>query len=111
MANRRQTSPDASLSRDSPSNMCIIRLGIGTRAAIADTAIGSVGETTAASAKATDIGIAGIIQLMNRTMPTTVIRTRPSASSTTAEQALSNSDRKRLVQGKSVAVRVDLDGR
>src|SRR3546814_17276548 len=53
MAKRRQTRPEASFRSDSPSNICIIRLGIGTRAAMADTAIGSVGDTTAASAKAT----------------------------------------------------------
>src|SRR3546814_7051074 len=58
---------------------------------MADTAIGSVGDTTAASAKATAIGIAGIIQWMNRPMPMTVIRTRPSASSTTVEASFSNS--------------------
>src|SRR6201997_5811968 len=57
-AKRMQTRPEASLSKDSPSRMCINRLGIGTRAAIADTAIGSVGETSAASAKATARGIA-----------------------------------------------------
>ena len=51
-AKRRQTRPEASLSSDSP-NMCIIRLGIGTFCAMAETAIGSVGDTTAASAKAT----------------------------------------------------------
>ena len=45
MAKRRQTRPDASLSSDSPSRMCIMRLGMGTRAAMADTAIGSVGPT------------------------------------------------------------------
>src|SRR3546814_13242753 len=56
IAKRRQTRPEASLSRDSPSKMCIMRLGIGTRLAIAGTAIGSVGETTAAKANATDSG-------------------------------------------------------
>src|SRR3546814_13237954 len=90
MAKRRQTSPDASFSSDSPSNMCIIRLGIGTRAAMAETAIGSVGDTTAASAKATAIGIAGIIQWMTRPLPTTVIRTRPSAHQTTVETTVRN---------------------
>ena len=39
-----------------------MRLGMGTRAVIADTATGSVGETTAASANATGSGMAGIIQ-------------------------------------------------
>ena len=52
-AKRRQTRPEASFSSDSPSRMCIMRLGIGTFCAMADTAIGSVGDTTAASAKAT----------------------------------------------------------
>jgi hypothetical protein len=80
-AKRMQTRPEASLSKDSPSRMCINRLGIGTRAVIADTAIGSVGETIAASAKATARGIAGIIQLIKKPTPTTVKRTRPSASS------------------------------
>ena len=91
MAKRRQTRPDASLSSDSPSRMCIMRLGMGTRAAMADTAIGSVGETTAARAKATASGIAGIIQLMKKPMPMTVVSTSPSASSTTVEASLSSS--------------------
>src|SRR5260370_24068302 len=56
--------PEASLSRDSPSRMCIKRLGIGTRAAIAD--------TIAASAKAMATGISGIIQLIRKPTPTTV---------------------------------------
>src|SRR6266404_2731871 len=80
-AKRMQTRPEASLSRDSPSRMCIKRLGTGTRAAIADTAIGSVGETIAASAKAMATGISGIIQLIKKPTPTTVNTTRPSASS------------------------------
>ncbi len=80
-ANRMQTRPDASLSSDSPSRMCSSRLGIGTRLAMADTAIGSVGETTAASAKATANGIAGISQWMKNPTPRTVNTTRPSASS------------------------------
>src|SRR5467141_1240409 len=80
-AKRMQTRPEASLSRDSPSRMCIKRLGIGTRAAIADTAIVSVGETIAASAKAMATGISGIIQLIKKPTPTTVNTTRPSASS------------------------------
>jgi hypothetical protein len=42
--------------------MCISRAGTGTLAEIAETAIGSVGETIAASAKATAIGIEGISQ-------------------------------------------------
>ena len=79
-AKRMQTRPDASLSRDSPSRMCISRLGIGARLAMADTAMGSVGETMAASAKATASGIDGIIQLMNRPTPRTVKTTRPRAS-------------------------------
>src|SRR3546814_995967 len=86
MAKRRQTRPEASFSSDSPSNMCIIRLGIGTRTAMAETAIGSVGDTTAASETATALGIAGIIQGNNRPMPTTDNRTRPSASSNNVER-------------------------
>ncbi len=61
-AKRKQTRPDASLSSDSPSRMCISRLGIGAREAIELTATGSVGEMIAASAKATASGITGIIQ-------------------------------------------------
>ncbi|MND55434.1 hypothetical protein D3C80_465200 [compost metagenome] len=80
-ANRMQTRPDASLSSDSPSRMCINRGGIGTRAAIAETATGSVGETMAASAKATASGMAGIIQWIRSPTPTTVNTTSPSASS------------------------------
>jgi len=57
-----QTRPEASFSSDSPSRMCIIRLGIGAREAMAETAIGSVGESTAARAKATANGMAGISQ-------------------------------------------------
>ncbi len=58
-----------------------MRLGIGTRAAIAFTAIGSVGDTTAASAKATGNGTIGIRTCTNRPTPSTVKATRPSASS------------------------------
>ncbi len=61
-AKRMQTRPEASLSNASPSRMCTSRLGIGARAAMADTATASVGESTAASANATASGIAGIIQ-------------------------------------------------
>ncbi len=61
-AKRKHTRPDASLRSDSPSRICITLFGIGTRALIADTAIGSVGETIAASANATGSGIVGIIQ-------------------------------------------------
>ncbi|MCW0416163.1 hypothetical protein NB689_001917 [Xanthomonas sacchari] len=80
-ANWKQTRPEASLSSDSPSRMCISRLGIGARAAIEDTAIGSVGDTTAASANATASGMVGIIQWIRKPAPITVNTTRPSASS------------------------------
>ena len=80
-AKRMQTRPDASLSRDSPSRICIMREGIGTRAAIAETAIGSVGETMAAKAKATGNGTEGIIQCTKKPTPITVKMTRPSAIS------------------------------
>jgi hypothetical protein len=46
-----QIRPNASLSRDSPSRRCIKHLGIGTRAAVADTATGSVGETESRRAR------------------------------------------------------------
>ncbi len=62
MAKRRQTSPEASFSRDSPSKMHNSRLGMGVRTAMADTATASVGESTAASAKAIANGMAGISQ-------------------------------------------------
>lgn len=61
-AKRKQTRPEASFNSDSPSSTCIMRLGIGTRDVIAETAIGSVGDTIAARANATGSGIAGIIQ-------------------------------------------------
>ena len=80
-AKRKQTRPEASLSSDSPSRMCISRFGIGARLAIADTATGSVGDRIAASAKATGIGIDGTSQWIIRPAPTTVNSTRPSASS------------------------------
>ena len=80
IAKRRQTRPDASLSSASPSSTCIRRFGTGTRSAIADTATASVGESVAASAKATGSGIAGMSQWMKRPAPTTVNTTRPSAN-------------------------------
>ncbi len=80
-AKRMHTRPEASLSSDSPSRMCSSRLGIGAREDSAETATGSVGETTAASAKATGNGIAGIIQLIRKPRPTTVKITSPTASS------------------------------
>ncbi len=55
---------------DSPSRICINLLGVGARAAIADTTT-PVGETMAASAKATASGIAGIIQITNKPTPRT----------------------------------------
>ena len=61
-ANRIHTSPDASLNSASPCSRYFIRAGIGARAAIEDTATGSVGDSTAASAKATGNGTAGISQ-------------------------------------------------
>ncbi|GHT97745.1 hypothetical protein FACS1894154_01800 [Betaproteobacteria bacterium] len=61
-AKRKQTRPEASFNNDSPSRICISRFGIGQRATIEDTATGSVGDTTAASANATASGIPGIIQ-------------------------------------------------
>jgi hypothetical protein len=63
-ANRKQTRPVASLSRASPSSTCIIVRGTGVAAVIAETATGSVGESTAASAKATGSGMLGINQSM-----------------------------------------------
>jgi len=62
MAKRRQTRPKALFSSDSPSRMCISRSGIGALAATEETAIGSVGESTAARAKATASGMAGMSQ-------------------------------------------------
>ena len=80
-AKRKHTRPLASLSRDSPSRMCIRRGGIGTRAAIEPTATGSVGARMAASAKDTANGSSGISQWIRKPAPTTVNSTRPSASS------------------------------
>ena len=79
------------MSSDSPSRICIILLGIGTRWAMADTAIGSVGESTAASANATGSGMAGINQWMKTPMPRTVKTTRPSASWITVPLSLKSS--------------------
>ncbi|MDR6992160.1 hypothetical protein J2X52_002272 [Luteimonas sp. 3794] len=56
------------------------RLGIGARAAIDDTATGSVGDRIAASANATASGITGIIQWISRPAPITVNTTSPNAS-------------------------------
>ena len=61
-ANLKHTKPEASLNRDSPSRICNARLGIGIRAAIPDTATGSVGDKIAASANATPKGMLGISQ-------------------------------------------------
>ncbi len=81
MASRMQVRPVASFNRDSPSRIRIIRLGMGTRAAMAWTATGSVGDRMAARAKATASGISGISHQISRPRPTTVKRTRPRASS------------------------------
>ncbi len=64
MANLSATRPDASLSSDSPSSTCIVFDGMPRLRVIADTATASVGDTTAASAKATVSGISGISQWM-----------------------------------------------
>ncbi len=79
-AKRMQTRPEASFSSASPCKMCISRCGIGVRAAIAATATGSVGEMTAASAKATASGMCGIMKWRNRPTPSTVNTTSPKAS-------------------------------
>jgi len=81
MAKRMQTRPDASLSRLSPSRMCITRFGAGEREVIADTATGSVGERMAARANATGNGIVGRSQWMKYPMPSTVKITSPTDSS------------------------------
>ena len=80
-AKRKHTRPLASLSRDSPSRMCIRRCGTWMRAVMAETATGSVGATMAARAKATGSGIAGTSQWIRKQAPTTVKTTRPRASS------------------------------
>ena len=71
--------------------MCISRAGTFARPAIAETAIGSVGEMTAASANETASGIAGINQWMKKPMPSTVKTTSPSASLSTVEASRSRS--------------------
>ncbi len=86
-AKRKHTRPLASLSSDSPSRMCIRRGGIGTRAAIDDTATGSVGAKIAASAKDTASGSDGISQWIRKPAPITVNSTRPSASSRMVERS------------------------
>ncbi len=91
IAKRRQIRPEASLRSASPSRMCIIRFGMCTRVAIADTAIGSVGDTTAASANATGRDIAGTIHRTENPMPTIVRKTKPRANCRTAQRSLSNS--------------------
>ena len=60
MAVLKLTKPLASLIRLSPETTCITLAGNLTRLAIACTATGSVGDTTAANAKATDLGNCGI---------------------------------------------------
>ena len=64
--------------------MRIILSGSGVRAAIVDTATGSVGDSTAANANATAIGIPGMSQWMKMPMPSTVKTTRPRARLSTA---------------------------
>ena len=61
-AKRNMTRPDASLSRDSPSRMCISRGGTSVLSTIEDMATASVGDSTAASAKPTASGMLGTIQ-------------------------------------------------
>src|SRR5438874_7313441 len=57
-AKRKQTRPEASLRSASPSRMCMSLAGIGVPAEMADTETASVGERMAATAKATESGIA-----------------------------------------------------
>ncbi|MOA04693.1 hypothetical protein D3C78_1242630 [compost metagenome] len=64
MANFNATRPEASLSSDSPSSTYMVFSGMPRLRVMADTATASVGEITAASAKATVSGISGIIQWM-----------------------------------------------
>ena len=78
---RMQVRPEASFKRLSPSRICIKRLGMGLRPAMAETAIGSVGDRIADRAKATASGMAGIIQWMKKPNPRTVNTTSPMASS------------------------------
>jgi len=61
-ANLTATRPEASFSSDSPSSMCMVLCGMPRLRVMAETATASVGETTAARAKATVSGMAGIIQ-------------------------------------------------
>ncbi len=86
-AKRKHTRPLASFSSDSPSRMCIRRGGIGTRAAIDDTATGSVGARIAARAKHTASGSDGISQWIRKPAPSTVNSTRPRASSRIVERS------------------------
>ena len=90
MANRKHVSPDASFSSDSACRIRIIRVGIGVRVVMAETAIGSVGDRTDASAKQTANGMAGIIQWTNKPTPTTVNTTNPSASCRISQWSLNN---------------------
>src|SRR3546814_11561184 len=60
---------------------------------MAETAIGSVGDTTAANANATASGMAGTSQWMKRPMPTTVNTTSPRASPRIVLPSLNNSPR------------------
>ncbi len=61
IANFSATRPDASFISASPSRMCIRFAGMRLRLAMPDSATVSVGDSTAASAKATGNGIEGII--------------------------------------------------
>lgn len=69
----------------------MMRLGMGTRLATTATATGSVGESTAARAKATPTGMAGISQCSSSPMPRTVQNTRPKASSRMVDLSRSRS--------------------
>ena len=61
-ANFSATRPEASFSSDSPSSRCMVLLGMPRLREMAETATASVGETTAARAKATVSGMLGISQ-------------------------------------------------
>src|SRR2546427_8783934 len=79
-----------SLKSASPSRMRRMRNGSGVWPAMADTAIGSVGEITAASANATGSGTAGINQWISSPMPSTVKTTSRSEEHTSELQSQSN---------------------
>lgn len=80
IANWKQTTPEASLMRDSPESRVFCRLVRLTDAPRAPTAAASVGPRAAAQAKAAASGIVGAISFKAKPTTSTVVATSPMAS-------------------------------